>query len=169
VDDRRTRFERLYADHAPEIAMYALRRTDRESAQDVVAETYAVVWRRVDEVPQDALPWLYAVARRVLANQRRSSTRLAALRRRLEAQPPAGPELADGSVAAALASLSPADREVLLLVAWEGLSAVEASTVLGCSPEACRVRLHRARTRFANALEPSPNGATTKRAIEEVP
>ena len=148
--------------------MYALRRTDRETAQDVVAETFAIAWRRLAEVPADALPWLYGVARRVLANQRRSTTRLVALRRKLETARPELPELSDGSVAAALAALRPEDREVLLLVAWEGLSAVEAAAVVGCTPDAFRVRLHRARRKLAAALEPAANGSAAHPEPQEV-
>jgi RNA polymerase sigma-70 factor (ECF subfamily) len=168
VEDDRARFERLYADHAPEIAMYALRRADRETAQDVVSETFTIVWRRLDDVPAEPLAWLYGVARRVLSNQRRSASRLAALRRKLD-RPHQPPEIEDGLVAAALAGLSESDRELLLLVGWEGLTPAEAATVLDVSPETCRVRLHRARARFASALEPSSNGSMPTTTPEEIP
>jgi RNA polymerase sigma-70 factor, ECF subfamily len=126
VEDRRARFERLYENCSPDIAMYALRRTDRETAQDVVAETFTVAWRRLDKVPEKPLPWLYGVARRVLANQRRSARRLTSLRRKLEADADTAPELADPELAAALRGLPAIDREILALVAWEGLTAAEA-------------------------------------------
>jgi DNA-directed RNA polymerase specialized sigma24 family protein len=80
---RDERFEGLFRENYASVRAYALRRASRDAAQDVVAETFLVAWRRLDDVPRDALPWLYAVARRVLANQRRSAHRSAALERRL--------------------------------------------------------------------------------------
>jgi RNA polymerase sigma-70 factor (ECF subfamily) len=158
VEDRQGAFERLYNHYSPDLAMYALRRTDRETAQDVVAETFTVAWRRLDDVPASApLPWLYGIARRVLANQRRSAARLAALRERLEREGTAAPQVADRALAEALRHLSESDRELLMLVAWEGLSSAEAAVALGCSNAACRVRLHRARRRLAAALEGFPD------------
>jgi RNA polymerase sigma factor (sigma-70 family) len=157
VEDRQAAFERLYDQFSPDLAMYALRRADRETAQDVVAETFTVAWRRLDDVPRsDPLPWLYGVARRVLANQRRSASRLAALRRRLEPEGTPAPRVADHGLAAALQHLNEADRELLMLIAWEGLSPTEAAVALGCSGGACRVRLHRARRRLAAALQTVP-------------
>jgi RNA polymerase sigma-70 factor (ECF subfamily) len=153
VEDRRARFERLYGAHSPDVALYALRRADRETAQDVVSETFTVAWRRLDEIPDEPLPWLYGVARRVLANQRRSATRLAALRRRLEPAQSPPTEVSDVTLANALLRLDETDRELLMLVAWEGLSPSEAAAALGCSDSACRVRLHRARRRLAAALD----------------
>ena len=140
--------------------MYALRRTDRDTAQDVVAETFTVAWRRLDKVPEKPLPWLYGVARRVLANQRRSTRRLTSLRRKLEPDADTAPELADPELAAALRALPAIDREILALVAWEGLTAAEAAVVLDCTSTAARLRLHRARARLAAALgRSSQNGA----------
>jgi RNA polymerase sigma-70 factor (ECF subfamily) len=150
----------LYENCSPDIAMYALRRTDRDTAQDVVAETFTVAWRRLDKVPEKPLPWLYGVARRVLANQRRSTRRLTSLRRKLEPDADTAPELADPELAAALRALPAIDREILALVAWEGLTAAEAAVVLDCTSTAARLRLHRARARLAAALgRSSQNGA----------
>jgi RNA polymerase sigma-70 factor, ECF subfamily len=167
VEDRRARFERLYASYSPDIAMYALRRTDRETAKDVVAETFTVAWRKLDEVPARELPWLYGVARRVLANHRRSARRLIALRRRLDAQPAAPTELADPALEDAFRRLSDADREILALVAWEGLTPAEAAVVLGIEANASRLRLHRARRRLATVLGVEP-ATSTEHVIEEV-
>ena len=168
MEDRRARFERLYANYSPDIAMYALRRVDREAAKDVVAETFTVAWRRLDDVPAEALPWLYGVARRVLANQRRSSRRLIALRRKLESDASGGPELCDPDLADALRALPDEDREILRLVAWEGLTSAEAGTVLGCTASAARLRLRRARSRLAEALGDADSEAPPEPAIEEV-
>src|SRR5438270_8193566 len=172
VRSRQERLERLWEQHAPDVGLYALRRTDRETAKDVVSETFGVAWRRLDQLPESPLPWLYGVARRVLANQRRAERRRRALRHRLAVvEPVDGPApLRDSALADALSTLSPGDREVLMLTAWEGLTPAEAAAVVDCSPEACRVRLHRARRRLAAALV-SENGSanvTPRRIAEDV-
>jgi len=158
--DRRTRFEALFAECHPPVRAYALRRAPFDVAQDVVAETFLVAWRRLDDVPRsEPLPWLYRVARGVLANARRSAARADALVARAGAAepPPAscdpGERLGDAEVVrSALAALSEADREVIMLVAWEGLDAVAAARAAGCSRATFAVRLHRARRRLAAAL-----------------
>jgi RNA polymerase sigma-70 factor, ECF subfamily len=86
---REHRFELLFRANYPAVRAYALRRSSGDSAQDVVAETFLVAWRRLDDVPADALPWLYGVARRVLANQRRTMRRSEALGERLAGRGPA--------------------------------------------------------------------------------
>jgi RNA polymerase sigma-70 factor (ECF subfamily) len=153
------RFRRLYADHGREILAYALRRvSDPEDAADVVAETFLVAWRRAVDVPpgEQARLWLYGVARRTLANQRRGERRRERLTERLRADlAPAlaePPELPGSDVLAALERLGPDDREVLRLSTWEELSPSEAATVLGISAVAARSRLHRARRRLRRAL-----------------
>jgi RNA polymerase sigma-70 factor (ECF subfamily) len=95
-----------------------------------VADVFLTAWRRLDQLPEGdaARVWLYATARRVIANQRRSSRRRVALQERLaleaatrpQARPPPDPE--ETLVHAALRRLGPRDREVLLLAEWEGLS-----------------------------------------------
>jgi RNA polymerase sigma factor (sigma-70 family) len=154
------RFETLFRAHYPAVRAYALRRAPAEAAQDAVAETFLVAWRRLDDVPADALPWLYGVARRVLANQRRSSTRAAALEERLAGAQPAwaaddpGERAGDAELMrAALSRLSDNDREALMLVAWHGLSGARAARAAGCTRAAFAVRLHRARRRLAAELE----------------
>jgi RNA polymerase sigma-70 factor (ECF subfamily) len=139
------------------VRAYALRRVASQAADDVVADVFVVAWRRLDAVPSEPLPWLLGVARRVLANRRRGERRAAALRLRLAAGEPqtpvaSGPPASDPRVAAALADLSPRDRELLMLIAWEGLSVSEAAQVLGLRPGTVAVRLHRARRRLALAL-----------------
>jgi RNA polymerase sigma-70 factor (ECF subfamily) len=126
-------------------------------AEDAAAETFTIAWRKLDAVPDEPLPWLYAVARRVLANQRRGRTRrerLVALLRVDDVPTPLRVGDSDeGPAFEALASLSPADQELLRLVAWEELGNREIAHVLGVSPNAVAIRLHRARSRFAAALE----------------
>ncbi len=136
----------------PRVLGYALRRADAEEARDVVAETFTVAWRRLDQVPDDgALPWLLLTARNVLANRRRGERR--------DARGPAAvePDHADdvvgvATLVSAFNRLPERDREVLALVAWEGLEPREAAATLGCSAATFSVRLHRARKRLAALL-----------------
>lgn len=157
----RARFERLYRAHFHHVLGYTLRRVDApEDAADVVAETFLVAWRRLEAVPDgdDARPWLYGVARRVLANQRRARSRQSRLATRLAAElAAAGSEVAAepppaAALSAAFARLSEADREVLGLQVWEELTSDGIAHALGCTRGAARVRLHRARRRLAVAL-----------------
>lgn len=151
ADDR---FEQLYSRHFGAVLAYALRRAPRPVAQDVAAETFLVAWRRLEDVPEPALPWLLATARKTLANQRRSSRRQRALAERLAAEPAieATQDVDRPPILAALARLSERDREALMLAAWEELDSRSASRVLGCTPAAYRLRLHRARRKLEAAL-----------------
>ena len=154
--DRRVRLEALFVEHAGAVRAYARRRIDVATADDTVSEVFVVAWRRLEEVPPDALPWLLACARRVLANQRRGGRRRAALTDRLSitsGSVTSGADFGDGVLARALAELSDRDREVLLLIAWEGLEPVRAAAALECSRPALAVRVHRARRRLAAAIE----------------
>jgi RNA polymerase sigma factor (sigma-70 family) len=158
AEDPTHRFSRLFADTERELLAYALRRVDRaEDAADVVAETFLVAWRRLDRVPpgDEARLWLYGVARRQLANQRRGQLRRSRLADRLRAELPAAVALASvqedhrvSAVHAALARLDEEDREILRLTSWEGLSPSEVATVLGVPGVTIRSRLHRARKRL---------------------
>jgi len=170
--DRR-RFDALFEGHRFDVASYCSWRTaSRFDAEDAVAEVFLVAWRRIESVPSGdaARAWLYATARRVIANQRRSRRRRDALEDRLmhervlDASPTAAARsrssataatttAEDATVHAALTRLSDRDREVLLLVEWEGLRPAELATVLGCREVTARGRLHRARRRFRDAFE----------------
>jgi RNA polymerase sigma factor (sigma-70 family) len=155
-------FSRLYREQGRTILAYALRRVeDREDAADVVAETFLIAWRRLAEVPAgaEARLWLYAVARRTIANLHRSErrrTRLGgrlaeSLRTELAAQPAPAGEAAEAL--RAMGELGEEDRELLFLVAWEGISPSEAAKVLDISSLAARSRLHRARRRLRALIE----------------
>ena len=151
--------EALYTAHADRVLAYLLHRTDRETAQDILSETFVLAWRKSGSVPDDALPWLLASARRLLANRVRSDQRHRALTERLAvmADRTGTAEIGDAigtraEVAAALSALSEQDREVLVLSAWYGLTAKQAAAVAGCTAAAFAVRLHRARKRFRAAL-----------------
>jgi RNA polymerase sigma-70 factor (ECF subfamily) len=150
-------FRRLWADHHRHVLAYALRRTgQRADAEDVLSATFTVAWRRFGDKPaaEFELPWLYAIAARVLANQWRSVRRLAALRSQLSALPaPARAERSElPEVVAALKQLRKADQEILRLAAWEGLSGAELAVALDCTENAATIRLHRARKRLAEQL-----------------
>jgi RNA polymerase sigma-70 factor (ECF subfamily) len=159
-------FEDAYRISGTAVLGYALRRSDsREDALDVVAETFAVAWRRRTEMPVDQgelRPWLFGIARRCLANSARSAHRAGRLGARL-ADLLAGVAVPDPAtlhehraatrqVLDALEQLSPEDRELVTLIAWEGLTPAEAAAALGLSAGTARVRLHRARTRLRAAL-----------------
>lgn len=150
--ERRVRFERLFRAHAAAVAGYARRRTDAASAEDVINEVFAIAWRRLDDVPDQPVAWLLGCARRVLWHQQRARRRDQRLFAPLRMAQPPPPTSSDGALGTALAMLRTSDRELLLLIAWEGLGVNEAAEVLGCSPNACAVRLHRARKRLNAAL-----------------
>ena len=160
--DDRARFERIYRENFPAVVRFAAARIDPDRAKDVAAETFLVAWRRLDDVPAEPRAWLLGVARRVIAGQFRSQARRDALAVRLEGATSSEADAADlaGGVAerdqvlAAFAGLRESDREVLRLVAWDGLSAAQAAEVLGITRLAFAVRLHRARRRLARGLEP---------------
>jgi RNA polymerase sigma-70 factor, ECF subfamily len=166
------RFARVFDEHFRAVSAYALRRTTPAEADDVVAETFLVAWRRLDELPPDPKPWLLGVARRVLANHRRAAGRRQALAERVAAGPERDRSAATGPapVLQALSRLSERDREALLLVAWEGLAGDEAAVALGCTAAAFKVRLHRARRRLRtelSRLEPERPQALMTSRLEE--
>ena len=150
--ERRRRFEALFASYLEDVVAYCRWRTGSSSdAQDAVAEVFLIAWRRPDAVPdgEAARAWLYATARRVLANQRRATRRRSALVERLAGEAATAPsDHAETFVGEALGRLHERDREVLLLAEWEGLSPAEIAGVVGCLEVTARGRLHRARRRF---------------------
>lgn len=169
TSDREQAFRALYADHFDAVLGFALRRCDeRADAADVTSETFLVAWRRLSHVPsgKEARPWLYGVARRVLANQRRGTLRRGNLGRRLREELAAAvPDPADGVVVAtdvrdAMRRLSGRDQEVLELHLWEGLEPREIADVLGLTTVVVRPRLSRARARLRDLLgnDPPPGG-----------
>jgi len=173
-DERR--FRRLYEASYEPVLAYALRRCgDLSEAHDIASDTFLVLWRRLADAPADEeVPlWLYGVARRVVANRHRTAVRRERLVERLGSaarETPGTDELATQrenaiAVLASLRRLGGDDREILLLAAWERLSAAEIALVLGCSPNAAAIRLHRARKRLAAALE-KEHGATGHRKKE---
>ena len=151
-EDPEARFRRVFA-HLQPVADYAARRGSPDP-EAIAAETMAIAWRRLDRVPvDDPRPWLFVTARNLLMAERRKSSRRSQADRAL-ARPDAVPavESADPAVTRALRALPERDREALLLVAWEDLTPARAAEALGIAPVAFRVRLLRARRRFARSL-----------------
>jgi RNA polymerase sigma factor (sigma-70 family) len=156
--ERRSRFETLFARHHAAVRAYVVRRSTGITVDDVVADTFLVVWRRLDDLPEPALPWVLGVARRVLADQRRATQRRRSLIARLARESSvssawAPPDGLSAELAGALRALTEHEREALLLVAWDGLSPRDAAIAAGCSSAAFRVRLHRARRRVADHID----------------
>lgn len=154
---RRRRFEELAAEVYEPLQRYVRRRIPAGSVDDVVSETMATLWKRLDDIPSHAaLPWSYGVARRQVSNHRRGSRRHLRLVQRLEAEPltatnsdtPLDPELEQS-----LARLGESDREILRLWAWEQLEAAEIATVMGLTANAAAIRLHRAKKKLGENLE----------------
>ncbi|MEU3528112.1 RNA polymerase sigma factor [Streptomyces sp. NPDC038707] len=172
IDEQR--FTALYREHHPAVDAYVRRRLGGSPASDdVVAEVFLTAWRKLEAIPRKAvLPWLYATARRTLANTYRAERRRLDLAEEVARQPHAhAADPAEGvagqlAVAAAFAALSESDREVLRLVSWEELPARQAAKAVGCSTAAFHVRLHRARARLRHHLDlaqqsPAPQASAT--------
>jgi len=160
VEDEEARFARIFREQFDAVLAYALARTDVETAKDAVADVFLVAWRRRREVPNPGLPWLLGVAHRTLADQWRSQRRQRAVRERIgvdassvnDAPSPEEQVVERQVVLGALNSLGDSDRELLCLLAWDGLDKRAAAAVLECSLVTFAVRLHRARRRFDVAL-----------------
>jgi RNA polymerase sigma factor (sigma-70 family) len=141
-------FERIYERHAGAIAAYALRRTRSEQdAEEIVAETFLIAWRRSRELRGDPLPWLYGVARRVHASHVRKAGR-APLELRADIAAPLDGSLERAELLGALLRLPALERDALLLTVWEGLDQRACARALGCSRVAVALRLRRARARL---------------------
>ncbi|NES14211.1 sigma-70 family RNA polymerase sigma factor [Micromonospora sp. PPF5-17] len=159
----------MYERHHAAVYGYAVSRAGRQLADDIVGDTFLVAWRRLAEVPATPLPWLLGVARNVIRERYREEVRQASLAAEMRAWvDEAGGDVADGvaersAVLGALARLGDADRELLTLVAWHGLSHRAAARVVGCSVATFAVRLHRARRRLEQAV------STADEVVRRVP
>ncbi|MBZ5738636.1 RNA polymerase sigma factor [Nocardioides mangrovi] len=154
-ESRRDRFEEIAPGLVEPLRRYLARRTDPDTAEDVLAETLLVCWRRVTELPDEPLPWAYGVARNCLRNAERSARRQGRAAARLAAQPvdPGPPEAVEVHVA--LGRLRAEDAELLRLWAWERLEPREIAEVLETTPNAVSVRLTRARAKLRDELRKS--------------
>jgi RNA polymerase sigma factor (sigma-70 family) len=151
----------LFEEHSTPVLAYALRHIGSSDAQDIVSEVFMVAWRRIDDIPAAApLPWLLVVARNTIRNKLRGTARqlrvadgLANLQRSSTATAGADETAVERrAMLTALADLSPAEREAVLLTGWDGLSVSHAAQVAGCSRRAFELRLHRARNRLRRHL-----------------
>ena len=163
ADRAQLEYERLYRIHAQAVYAYCLRRTTTDEAKDAMADVFVVAWRRFEVMPKGdgALPWLYTVAKNVLSDKQRSARR----RDRLfvkavsdfEAAVP-GPEAQivrkseHEAVVSALGRLPERDREMILLVEWEGLSREKVAEMMYLSRSAIDKRMSRAYERLAKSL-----------------
>ena len=159
----RARFEALAAEVVEPVRRYLARRTDPDTAEDVLSDTLLVCWRRIEELPEPALPWVYGVAKNCLANAERGDRR----QRRLAARvavvdpPPEAtrePDEGDERVGAALAALRPEEAELLRLWAFEQLGPSEIAQTLEITPNAASIRLHRARQKFLEEMRKIEDG-----------
>lgn len=161
--DQRT-FDAFVRQVAEPVRRYLARRADPDTAEEAFSELLLVCWRRVDDLPAEPLPWVYVVARNCLANAERARRRRERLAGRLRSVEP--PQLVPGpadhpdhtALHQALARLRPADAEVLRLWAWEELETGEIATVLGVSPNAAAIRLHRAKHRLREVIGKTATG-----------
>ena len=169
------RFTATFHEHHRRVFAYAVGRAGREHADDVVAETFLVAWRRLADVPANPLPWLLGVARNVVHERYRDQVRQSAVAAELrawvrEAEDDVAEHVAGrAAVLVALAALGDADREILTLIAWHGLAARDAARVVGCSTATFFVRLHRARKRLQDALGVDRQTSSARLAKEYTP
>ncbi|WP_283134417.1 RNA polymerase sigma factor [Rhizohabitans arisaemae] len=159
-------FAELFERHAAEIKRYVIRRLGADHAEDVVAETFLVAFRRrgsYDPARSDARPWLYGIATNLIGRHRRTEIRLLRVVERTGADPVVesftersdtrvSATAARRSLAAALARLPAAHRNALLLLAWGGLTYEETAAALGVPIGTVRSRISRARTKMRAAL-----------------
>lgn len=157
------KFRRIFDAHLAAVQRYCVRRLSPSDANDAASEVFLVAWRRLEDIPggEATLPWLLGVARNAVRNVERSGRRTQRLsaKAQLASQPvDLGPEVhvvrhsEYEQVAAALASLSEADREVIRLRAWEELTASQIASVIGVSVAAAEKRVARATNRLAVAV-----------------
>lgn len=164
-------FDIIFDRYYPAIHGYASRRLGRDLADDVAAETFLVAfdhWRRYDTTQHSARPWLFGIASNLIARHQRTEARRYRALARAEQAGAADRDSIDGAadriavrldaqalrgrLAAALEELAPADREVVLLVAWADLTCEDVARALEVPAGTVRSRLHRARRRLRAAL-----------------
>lgn len=154
-------FHEIYDRFHPQVYAYCRRRTRDDDVQDAVAETFLIAWRKTDDIPSgdQALPWLYGVAYRVLTHQWRSAFRRQKLAEKLSLLGLTPMDLPEDIVIArqdhrqllaALSGLRGIDQEILRLTAWEELSQAEIAVVLGITVGAVRQRLYEAKRKLAH-------------------
>ncbi|MES9536680.1 sigma factor-like helix-turn-helix DNA-binding protein [Actinomadura sp. NPDC000600] len=185
MDEQEARFISLYEAYYRNVFSYIVLRVAPQAAEDLTGEVFTIAWRKIGEVPEQALPWLLGVARN-LARQSHGAAgqarglidRLAGLTTDADryAWDAADHVIARDQALAALRTLSAKEAEAVTLTAWHGLEPPEAARVAGCSRTAFIVRLHRGRRRLARALDAShepgtqaPGRAPHPQVIQEKP
>jgi RNA polymerase sigma-70 factor (ECF subfamily) len=164
--DEPEQFALLFRRHASGLGRYAARRLGPGPAEDIVAETFLAAFRhrdRYDVTRSDARPWLHGIAGNLIRRHYRDEVRqLRALAR--TGHDPVAESFTDRSdarlsadaarraVAAALAALDSDQRDVVLLIAWAGLTYDQVAEALGVPEGTVRSRMNRARTRLRAAL-----------------
>ncbi|MGW0798051.1 RNA polymerase sigma factor [Streptomyces sp. NPDC002692] len=171
------RFRGVYEECHPRVLAYATSLVGRELGEDITSETFTVAWRRMPDIPHPALPWLLGVARNLVREVRRRDAHQYLVAAEEAQRISSGAETHVSDVAAvvadrhtaleALASLPEADRELLTLIAWHGLSPKEAARVLDCTTATLTVRLYRARRRLEKALDTAQAAETASAASPE--
>ena len=169
-------FRAIFDATLDDVRRFCVRRLPRSDVNDAISEVYLVAWRRLDQIPAEPLPWLYGVARNVVRNIERSNRRTIRPRARLAREPSASRDddvplirqADDEALTAAFADLSPADREVIMLRAWEGLRAPAIAEVLDCSVSAAEKRVARAMKRLRPRYEAAPTSARST-AVQPAP
>jgi RNA polymerase sigma-70 factor (ECF subfamily) len=173
TDTPEAEFHSWYQRTSPRIFAYVRRQCDPADCEDVIAEVYLAAWRHFTDLPSDPMPWLFGTARKVLANHWRSKSRRERLTTTIAGlNHVASPDCATTAVERsdllhALSRLTTDDREVLLLVGWDGLDASGVAEVLGCTTTAARARLSRARRRLATHLDPHLSQAPALSLVTE--
>ncbi len=167
MDDPLKTFADLYDQYYRNVLRYALQHAEQGSAEDVASEAFLIAWRQLPSIPEPPLPWLLGVTRNLLRKQAGAGRRRRQLADRIAALTSpadllawdAGEQVVDRTAALdVLASMTRRDVETLTLVTWHGLGIAEAAAVVGCTPRAFTVRLHRARLRLSRALDAAEQG-----------
>ena len=173
-----SRFIGLYERYYRHVYAYCRRRTAADKVEDAVAETFLTAWRKIDAVPsgEDALPWLYAVAHKVVGHQWRGASRQSKLADKLHSVGMTTAAPAEDFVMVAhesrqaldaLSRLKDTEQEILRLSVWEELSHFEIATVLGLSTDAVKKRFSRARMRLAHELNRMDKGRSKTPAVQK--
>ncbi|GAA3762829.1 RNA polymerase sigma factor [Salinactinospora qingdaonensis] len=172
MDRDEQEFTAVYASHYEDVLRYAVRRVGPDQVADIAAETFAVAWRRLEKVPlQQPLPWLYAVARNMVSNVARRDQRRGEVLTPMDG--PAAPRSSHPDHAEsvirrqatlhAFQGLREDEKELVMLIAWEGLDMPSVAKVLDCSAAAAYIRLHRARKRLERLMENVHTGVEVNR------
>lgn len=170
MDTDEARFTEMYRQSYRRVRAYAARRAPESIAQDATDEAFLIAWKKLDQLPDDPLPWLLVAARYALSEHVRREGKQVALVELVTSRPNSTSPTAPGAdhsalerlaVLAALELLSDQDRETLMLTVWDGLTHRQSAEVAGCSAAAFAVRHHRARRRLAAALALQDSGSAT--------